>query len=509
MYGQSSINTSGYDRRTFIKTALAGIGSFALSGLCSAEQPDSDKPNILFAFADDWGWPYAGAYGDRTVKTPAFDRVANEGVLFTHAFVSSPSCTPCRGSLLTGQHFWRLGHGANLHSILPAEIPVYPELLSRADYFVGHTRKGWGPGRTDERKQNPAGPTFKNFEQFLKQRPDDKPFCFWFGSSDPHRGYNPQLRKEMGIDPDGVQVPPFFPDAHPVREDIADYYAEVQRFDSDVAGLIEKLEQIGELHNTIVVVSGDHNMPFPRCKTNLYDSGVRVPLAIRWPGKITPGRRVNDLVSLVDLAPTFLDIAGAPVPGQMTGRSLMNILTSQEEGLVDKRRDCVFFGRERHCPCQEKPISGGYPMRAVRTHEYLYIRNFLPERWPAGTPYYQQAYRENAWLGDCDNGPTKYYMWANRFDPAVKPLYDLAFARRAGEELYDLKKDPYQMNNVAGEPDYMQIRAELSRKLIDELRRTKDPRVLGGGETFDNYPYYGGFPHWPGQDTIDKYKNEQ
>ena len=505
---KSPTNMAGYNRRTFLKTAAVGVGSFALASVSTAKKSVANRANILFAFADDWGWPHAGVYGDTTVKTPVFDRIAKEGVLFTHAFVSSPSCTPCRGSLLTGQHFWRLGHGANLHSTLPAEIPVYPELLPQAGYFVGYTGKGWGPGRRDGRKQNPAGPNFKNFEQFLRQRSKGRPFCFWFGSKDPHRGYDTDLQKKMGIDPNDVQVPPFFPAVAAVQKDIADYYAEVQRFDSDVGQLIGRLEQIGELDNTIVVVSGDHGMPFPRCKTNLYDCGVRVPLAIRWPEKVKAGRRVSDLVSLTELAPTFLEIAGVAIPEQMTGRSLLSILTSDKQGLVDSRRDCVFFGRERHCPCQEKPTSGGYPMRAIRTHDYLYIRNFLPQRWPAGTPEYERAYKDKGWLGDCDNGPTKYYMWANRFDPKVKPLYELAFAKRASEELYDLKADPHQMRNVAGESAYMQARTELSKKLMDELRRTHDPRVLGQGERFDLYPYYGGIPRWPGHETMDKYRNQ-
>ena len=495
---------ANYTRRTFLKTTVIGIGGFAFAHGSPARAKTAKEPNILFALADDWGWPHAGVYGDPTVKTPAFDRVATEGVLFTHAFVSSPSCTPCRGSLLSGQHFWRLGPGANLHSTLPADIPVYPQLLSEAGYFVGFSRKGWGPGPSGDRKQNPAGPHFKSFEQFLEQRPQGKPFCFWFGSWDPHRGYQPQLRKEMAIDPENVPVPPFFPNVPAVKEDIADYYAEVQRFDSDVGSLLEKLEQIGELDNTVVVVSGDHGMPFPRCKTNLYDSGTRVPLAVRWPEKVLGGRKVDDLVSLADLAPTFLEIAGVKVPEQMTARSLLHVLTSCRQGRVDDRRDFVFFGRERHTPCQEKPISGGYPMRAVRTHDYLYIRNFIPDRWPAGTPDYHRVYKDRGWLGDCDNGPTKLFMWAQRFDPKVKPLYDLAFARRACEELYDLGKDPYQMRNVAGESAYADIKTKLQAKLMEELRQTADPRIDDGKE-FDNYPYYGGIPNWPGQDAIDKY----
>ncbi|MCF7709110.1 MAG: sulfatase [Verrucomicrobia bacterium] len=466
------------------------------------------KPNILFAFADDWGWPHAGVYGDQTVQTPAFDRLAKEGVLFTQAFISSPSCTPSRGAVLTGQHFWRLDEGANLWSSLDKEIPVYTELLADAGYFVGYTRKGWGPGRIADggRDQNPAGPRFNSFEQFLKDRPDGQPFCFWFGSHDPHRGYNPKLKQQMGINPDSVIVPPYFPDSPAVREDIADYYAEVQRFDNDVARLLTALEEIDELDNTLVVVSGDHGMPFPRCKTQLYDSGARVPLAIRWPQNIPGDRVVNDLVSLTDLAPTFLEAAGMEPLEIMTGQSLLGILTSNKEGVVDESRKYVFFGRERHTVSQEDPISGGYPMRAVRSRDFLYIRNFIPQRWPSGTPDFKKAYKDNAWLSDCDNGPTKFFMWAHRLDPKIKPLYALAFSKRPGEELYDLKHDPYQTNNVAADPDYAEIKSNLKDVLTTELRRTDDPRIQGKGDKLEQYPYYGGAPAWPGQDVIDQYK---
>ena len=165
-------------------------------------------------------------YGDATVRTPAFDRVANEGVLFEHAYVSSPSCTPFRGAVLTGQDFWRLGPAANLWSRFSADVPVYPDLLAdEGGYFVGHTRKGWGPGRIGDREYNPAGPGFRDFEEFLERRPEGRPFCFWFGSRDPHRsvrGDGKALREAMGIHPDDVRVPPTLPDAAPVREDIAE-----------------------------------------------------------------------------------------------------------------------------------------------------------------------------------------------------------------------------------------------------------------------------------------------
>lgn len=470
-----------------------------------------DAPNILFAFADDWGYPHAGIYGDETVRTPTFDRIAREGVLFTHAFVSSPSCTPSRGAVLTGQDFWRLGEAANLHSTLDKDIPVYPDLLESAGYHVGFTRKGWGPGKPERggRARNPAGPKFANFEKFLSERPDGAPFCFWFGSVDPHRAYDPALREELGVDPDTVKVPPAFPDVPAVREDIADYYAEVQRFDSEVGEILDTLRDMGELDNTIVVISGDHGMPFPRYKGNVYDSGARVPLAIRWPARVKGARTVTDLVNLTDLAPTFLDAAGVTVPEAMTGRSLTEILTSSKDGRVDPSRDRIFFGRERHTPAQEEPLSGGYPMRAIRNDRYLYIVNLEPDRWPAGNPDHETTFTENGWLGDVDNGPTKFYMWANRDDPKINPLYDLSFAKRPAEELYDFQKDPDQMKNVVGNSEYIEVKARLREELKEELLRTGDPRAKGSGEAFDSYPYTGKIPQWPGDDTIEEYRERE
>ncbi len=481
-------------------------------GMPSAQAgaPSPSRPNILFAFADDWGYPHAGVYGDTTVQTPTFDRVAREGVLFKNAHISSPSCTPSRGAVLAGQHFWRLGEAANLWSRFPDDVLVYPDLLAETGgYFVGHTRKGWGPGRLGDRRVNPAGPGFANFAQFLKQRPRGQPFCFWFGSQDPHRSVRRDgaaLRKAMGIDPADVTVPPMLPDVPAVRDDIAEYYAQVQRFDREVGELLRLLEEHGELDNTLVVISSDHGWSFPRGKANLYDVGTRVPLAVRWPAGIgTPGRVVTDFVSIPDLAPTLLEVGGVAVPEQMTARSILPLLTSDAEGRIDPARDHVLTGRERHTPAQERGNSGGYPMRAIRTDRFLYIRNYKPERWPVGTPDFPNAHLEGAWLGDTDNGQAKYYMWANRDDPDVRPLYDLAFAKRPAEELYDVEKDPDQFHNVAGDPDYADARRELAERLTRYLRQTGDPRELGTDDEMDKVEYFGGVPRWPGQKVIERF----
>ncbi len=496
------------NRREFIKSlsgsALGLLGTTAL-GSCAqtmSSRKPKKQPNILFCLADDWSWPHASIAGDKVVKTPIFDRVAREGVLFENAFVSSPSCTPSRGAILTGQYHWRLEEAANLYSTLQTKFDVYPDLLESADYHVGYTRKGWAPGSNEPggRTRNPAGPRYKNFTEFMKARPQDKPFCFWFGSSDPHRAYKWQSGIKSGMKLQDVEVPACFPDSPEVRTDICDYYWEVQRFDTEVGELLKSLEENGELDNTLVAISGDNGMPFPRCKSNLYDLGTNVPLAVRWPTAVKGGRVVDDFISLSDLAPTFLEAAGLKPTADMTARSFLNILTSNKSGRVDRKRNHILTGKERHVPSQETGADG-YPMRAIRTHDFLYIRNFKPNRWPSG---HAKGFAQPTEIviskprgtfygyADVDAAPTKSYMLKYRNEPQVARLFELAFGKRPAEELYDLRKDPDQLNNVAGKPEYAMIKSRLATNLLTELKATKDPRVLGRGDIFDKYPYYGG-----------------
>jgi N-sulfoglucosamine sulfohydrolase len=484
----------------FVILTLVWNSGCSQQGPTVAENTRGTPPNILIAIADDWSWPHAGVYGDPVIKTPTFDRVAREGVLFSAAFVAAPSCTPSRAALLTGQWHWRLEESANLWSTLQARFPVYPDLLEESGYFVGYSRKGWGPGKWEVggRTRNAAGAEFPDFDSFLEQRPAGKPFCYWFGSNDPHRPYEEGAGAAEGMDLDRIDLFRCFPDDPSVRGDVADYYWEVQRFDRETGELLQKLESLGELENTVIVITGDNGMPFPRCKANLYDGGTRVPLAIRFPKRFPAGRKVDDLVSLTDLAPTFLELVGIPVPSVMTGRSLLPVLQSGSEGQVDPDRTFVLLGKERHVPCQEKPDPGGTPMRAIRTHDYLYIRNFRPDRWPAGTPNYERAYYPGAWYGDVDNGPTKFDMIENRDrDELHRRLFELAFDKRPAEELYDLNKDPDQLQNVASDPAYREVLETLSGRLMDELEKTDDPR-LGDASRLEQYPYYGWGPVKPG-----------
>ena len=465
--------------------------------LCFAQDDAAvQRPNVLFCIADDWGWPHAGALGDAAIDTPTFDRLAREGVLFDHAWVSSPSCTPSRNAILTGQQFFRLREGANLWSTLSREFPVYPLLLAEADYDIGHWRKSWGPGRLaaggyDD--EHPAGPRFNGFEQFLDARGPSTPFCFWLGASDPHRPYEAGSGARAGVDVDAVQVPEFWPNVHDVRSDIADYYFEVQRFDREVGEAIALLEARGELENTIIVMTGDHGMPFPRCKGNLYDMGARVPLVMRIGTNVKlpdgvaveRGSVIGAFVSLTDLAPTFLKLAGIDAPEDMTGRSLLALLAyAGDEGW----REHIIFGRERHTPAQTAPSMAGYPSRAIRTERWLYIRNFEPQRWPAGVP---SGSTRGPDFSDCDNGQTRRYLMQHADDPEVRMFYDLCFARRPGEELYDVIADPFQLVNLADDPRFADQKTALAETLLKRLSELRDPRVTGEAVDFDSFPYYG------------------
>ncbi len=468
-------------RREFLRKVTAGslTGSALHQALAG---PVGSRPNILFAISDDQSWVHTGISGDPVVKTPTFDRVAREGVLFTHAFCAAPSCTPSRGAIVTGQVPFRLKENGNLWSTLRKEFPVYPDLLERAGYHVGHARKGWGPGKVPPggRDRNPAGPRFTEFKEFLESVPADKPFCFWFGGYDPHRPYQKGSGLKTGKKLTDVQVPPFLPDVAEVRSDILDYFFEIERFDREVGQMLELLERAGQLDNTLVVITSDNGMPFPRAKANLYDYGTRMPLAVRWPKRVKGGRTIDDFISFTDVAPTFLKAAGLDPPQDMTGRGFLDLLTSGKSGRIDPKRDKVFTGRERHAWVREGGL--GYPCRAVRTDRFLYIRNFKPERWPAGGP---GAY------GDIDGSPSKDYMMANRKAKRVSHLFRLAFGKRPAEELYDLTKDPAQMNNVADLPDYAEEKKTLSAELDRWMADMKDPRATGQGDVFDRYPYYG------------------
>ena len=471
----SSARLPATSRRNFLGASTAAALSRRLRGAAS-------RPNVLFAISDDQSFAHTAASGDPVVRTPVFDRIAAEGVRFAHAFCSSPSCTPSRGAILTGQDCFRLEEGVNLWSSLPAKFATYPDLLEAAGYHVGYTRKGWGPGRVEAggRSRNPAGPRYPDFRAFHEAVPDGAPFCFWFGSQDPHRAYQQGSGLESGLHLDDVRVPQFLPDVPEVRSDILDYYFEIERFDRELGGILGLLEEHDQLANTIVIVTSDNGMPFPRAKADLYDYGSRVPLAVRWPERIPAGRVASDFVSLVDVAPTILEATGlAPLP-EMTGRSFLDLLMSEGEGRIDPTRDHVILARERHTPWRAGRV--GYPMRAIRTDRFLYIRNLEPDRWPAGDPPI---------FGEVDPSPSKDIIRAREAAPGLGRYFDAAFAKRPAEELYDMALGPSQMSNVAGQDAHAETQRSLAARLDQRLLAAADPRALGHPPTWESNPHYG------------------
>ena len=469
----------------------------------------SDRPNVLFAISDDQSAMHAGAYGDTSNKTPAFDRVAREGVLFNYAFTASPSCTPSRSAILTGRNIWELEEGGILLGILRAKFTVFTLLLEDAGYELGATGKTWGPGRMEGWRREVFGKRVTthrlpedqrrpglnpidyaaNFDEFFAQRNQEKPFFFWLGTSEPHQRYDIGAWKEAGKKLEDARLPGALPDHPDVRGEILDYGIEIEHFDSHLGRALATLEQAGELDNTLVIVTSDHGNPLPRSKCNLYDSGTQVPLAMRLPGVIPGGRKVDDLISLVDIAPTILEAASVEVPGVMSGRSLWGIAQSEKSGLVDDSRDFVVTAFERHTIARRGGV--GYPMRAIRTHRYAYIRNYEPDRWPAGDPDYSAP--PQGFFGDVDRGVTKSFLMARALDPEIRPYYLMAYGRRPGEELFDIEKDPHQLRNIAADPEMAEVKQRLIWRLNAYLQAHDDPRQRGA-TPWDDYPFIGTWP---------------
>ena len=525
---------------------------FFFSALCLYAA--AKRPNILFAFADDWG-QQAGIYAEvlgkgginDLAKTPNFDQLAKSGVLFKNAFVNAPSCTPCRSSLLSGRNFWETGRGAILIGAeWDEQIPTWPLLLQKSGYHLGYTYKVWSPGNPRDAgiggdankygggrfngfsqyvsgrsgkvasaqkidkehaikitKQELFSEARDNFSSFLDKRKDVQPFAYWFGPTNVHRKWIKGSGKELwGIDPDNLKgkMPAFLPDVHAVRQDLADYLGEIAAFDAGLGILIEELKRRGEYENTLIVVSGDHGPPgFPHGKCNLYDFGTKVCLAISGPG-VKGGRVVDDFTCLPDLAPTFLETGNVGVPTGMSAKTLWPVLKSNKQGLIDGSRTAVIVGRERHVHTA-RPGYLPYPQRSIRTKDYQFIINFKPERWPLGDPYRLNGDNEPSYhllenktfvtLADEDAGPTKAWIVSNRKDPAVRAIFDSVYGKRPREELYDLNKDPDQMNNLAANPKYAGTVKKLRKRLINYLRETNDPRLIEDGKFFETPPMAG------------------
>ncbi|MBL9211722.1 MAG: sulfatase [Opitutaceae bacterium] len=445
------------------------------------------RPNILLFVADNWAWPHAGVLGDPTARTPVFDRIAREGVLFPHAFCPVPSCSPTRASVLTGRAAHQLGEAASLWSLFPRRLQVFTEMLRQAGYEVGFSGKGWSPGRYLEAgwTENPVGKSYPDFATFLVQRDPAKPFFFWSGNTDTSLNrwrYEPA--GWAGLDPKSLRVPPELPDVDAVRESMLAYYGSVSRIDADAGRCIAELEQRRLLADTLVVYTSDNGWQMPRGLANCYDTGTRVPLAIAWGKRLTAGRVAQEFVDLTDLAPTFLEVAGVTPPPTMTATSFLDVLLGKPSAVP---RDHVFVERERHANVRRGDLS--YPIRGLRTREFLYLWNLRPDRWPAGDP---KAYFAVGDYGDVDGSRAKDYMLAHADEATMRPFIALSFGKRPEEELYDLRRDPHQLRNLARDPAYATTRTDLRARVERWMRETADPRVDPTYDAWDKYPYFGG-----------------
>jgi N-sulfoglucosamine sulfohydrolase len=467
----------------------------------------AQRPNILFAIADDWSYGHAGAYGSKFVRTPAFDRVAREGVLFTRAFTPNAKCAPSRAIILTGRNSWQLEEAANHIPFFPAKFKTWVEALGENGYFTGMTAKGWGPGVANDSSGRPrqmAGKPFNqrkgtspaagignndyaaNFEDFLNSAPKGQPWSFWYGALEPHRAYEygsgvAKGGKSLG---DIDRVPGFWPDNDTVRNDMLDYAFEVEHFDRHLGQMLAALEQRGLLEDTIVIVTSDHGMPFPRAKGQAYDASNHVPLAVMWKSGIkATGRTVDDYVGFADFAPTLVELAElkwTQTGMQPTsGRSLTDILFSNKAGRINPTRDHVLVGKERHDV--GRPNDAGYPIRGIHKDDLLYLRNYEIDRWPAGNP-------ETGYL-NCDGGVTKTAILQARREGTENRHWQLAFGKRPAEELYDVSKDPDCITNLANDPKYRAALRMLPQQMQRELRAQGDPRMFGKGDLFDRYTY--------------------
>ena len=502
--------------------ALVWVVACLAAAGCS-DQSSTSRPNILFAIWDDVSYPHVSAAGSKMVNTPAFDRVAAEGALFRNAYAPAPGCSPTRAAFLTGRHIWMIEQAGTHASSFPTTYVSYQDLLEEAGYAVGYTGKPWGPGRWDKsgRTRNPAGPAFTertlappydgirdwdyagNFEAFFESKEPGQPFSFWVGGSEAHRRFEKGSWKSAGKRLEDAEVPPFLPDTPEIREDLLDYAVEIEWFDSHVGRILDLLAEHGELDNTLVIFTADNGMAFPRAKANLYDYGIHMPLAVRWAGPGRGGRTIDDLVQFVDLTATILDVAGVAHPGgasALIGRSIRNILESEEDGMVDSARTRAYSGRERHSSSRWNNLT--YPQRSMRTPEHLYIRNFKPQRWPAGAP---QKYRADGRgleemhraYHDIDGSPTLTLLIEGRDEDDIGHYLELAVGKRPAEELFDLAADPGCLDNLAEEPEHADLLEALRDELDAYLVRTGDARATGSGEIWDEYVRYSPIRQFP------------
>ncbi len=455
--------------------------SLAILGAGQAAAP----PNVVLIIADDMAWDDSGAFGHPRIRTPNIDRLAHAGMRFDRAFLTTSSCSPSRSTIITGRYPHNTG-AEELHLPLPAEQVTFVEKLKAAGYWTAAAGK-WhlgnavkdrfnlvrdansagyqlATGKNAQRKMTAAGPGAiqsgcDQWVPVLRDRPKDKPFFLWLASFDPHRDYQDGTIPTPHRPEDAV-VPPYLPDLPEVRSDLARYYDEITRLDHFVGDVLDELDRQGIAQNTLVLFLSDNGRPFPRCKTTLYDSGIRTPLIARWPARIAAGSRCERLVSTVDIAPTLLALAGTAPAASFQGKDFSPLFTNPDARI----RDVIHAERNWHDYAARA--------RAVRSETFKYILNDDHDR-PLTPP------------ADAVRSPTFVAMRKLRDAGKLTPEQRTCFiAPRPREELYDLAHDPHELNNLAGDPKYTQTLAAMRRTLEKWQHETADaaPETLSPDE---------------------------
>lgn len=483
--------------------AVIFLGLSNIQPAMAAGETPVKRPNILIAIADDQSFKHTSIQSE-FLRTPNFERIANEGFLFNNAYAGSTGCSPSRAALLTGRHHWMIGPAGTHGSSFPAHYQTFVDLLEEDGYKVGFTGKGWGPGDwlAGGRTKNPAGVEFNeakldppkkgisktdyaaNFRLFLSERNEGEPFYFWYGAHEPHLPYaeGPQNAERQAT----VEVPGFLPDTEASRTMLLDYADEIAHFDDHLGKIIAQIEEAGELDNTLIIVTADNGMPMPRAKSNGYDFGIHVPMAIRWGKGGESGQVVDAPVGFVDLSATILDIAGIPVPDEFVGDSLQGVLSAAEK--LDYNRE-VYSGRERHSSSRYRNLS--FPQRMLRSGDYLVIWNAKPDLWPAGAPQELIDGKLGPPHGayyDIDDSVIKREVIGKRDDPYISTFFHLAVDKRPEWQMFNVVEDPYNLIDLALDPNYADKLSELQIRMMDTLKETGDPRVLGYGHVWEDYP---------------------
>ncbi|MGZ0168693.1 MAG: sulfatase family protein [Planctomycetales bacterium] len=449
--------------------AIAGLFSLTLAVQCFAAD-GSDQPNVIFFIADDVSWNDYGCYGNPAARTPHIDALAKKGIRFDQAYLTASSCSPSRASIITGRYPHNNGKAAELHHPISWNLPWFPELLRDAGYYTAisgkhHMSATKGPngetrpkpfdlvdgGRT---KGNSGG--HANWVQTTQDRPKDKPFFFWFASYDAHRGWDAD--RQWDADRYGpmhkakdVIVPPFLVDDDATREDLASYYNEVTRFDHYIGAVVAELKSQDELDNTLIFVLADNGRPFPRAKTRIHDSGMKTALVAHWPKGIKKvGSASDSLVSVIDLAPTVLAAAGVKPTATMQGVSMLPLLHDTAPSI----RQYAFSEHNWH----DYEGHG----RGIRGGGFLFMKNSRPYLALQGP-------------ADSVRSPSHVSLQARRDEKKLTSAQsDVFLAPRPAIELYDLKADPHQFNNLAGNAKFAAQQKELSSMLATWSDETHD-----------------------------------